>query len=102
MKKPLNWSETLITAVIKTCGYSAIVFVVLIFFFLLREGLPALAEVKLGELFATRWYPIENYFGILPLITGSLIVTAGRHADRHPLWDRDGRLSLRNRPALDA
>ena len=49
----------------------------LIFFFLLREGIPALAEVKLGDLFSTRWYPIENYFGILPLITGSIIVTLG-------------------------
>ena len=37
MKKSLNWGETLITAIIKTCGYSAIVFVILIFFFLLRE-----------------------------------------------------------------
>jgi phosphate transport system permease protein len=77
MKKSLNWNETLITAVIKTCGYSAIVFVILIFFFLLREGVPALAEVKLGDLVSTRWYPIENYFGILPLITGSIIVTLG-------------------------
>jgi phosphate transport system permease protein len=77
MKKSLSWSETLITAVVKTCGYSAIVFVILIFFFLLREGVPALAEVKLSELFSTRWYPIENHFGILPLITGSIIVTVG-------------------------
>jgi phosphate transport system permease protein len=77
MKKSLSWSETLITAIIKTCGYSAIVFVILIFFFLLREGVPALAEVKLGELLSTRWYPIENHFGILPLITGSIIVTLG-------------------------
>jgi phosphate transport system permease protein len=77
MKKNLNWSETLITAVIKTCGYSAIVFVLLIFFFLLREGLPTLAEVKLSDLFSTRWYPIEDHFGILPLITGSIMVTLG-------------------------
>ena len=77
MKKSLTWSETLITAVIKTCGYSAVVFVLLIFFFLLREGVPTLAEVKLSELFSTRWYPIENHFGILPLITGSIIVTVG-------------------------
>jgi phosphate transport system permease protein len=77
MKKSLSWSETLITAVVKTCGYSAIVFVLLIFFFLLREGLPTLAEVKLGELFSTRWYPIEDHFGILPLVTGSIIVTLG-------------------------
>jgi phosphate transport system permease protein len=77
MDKSLNWRETIITALIKTCGYSAIVFVLLIFFFLLREGLPALAEVNLGELLTTRWYPIENHFGILPLLTGSLIVTVG-------------------------
>src|SRR5512136_2034232 len=77
MKKSLNWGETLTTAIIKTCGYSAIVFVLLIFFFLLREGVPALAEVKLGELFSTRWYPIENHFGILPLISGSILVTLG-------------------------
>jgi phosphate transport system permease protein len=43
----------------------------------LREGVPTLAEVKLSELFSTRWYPIENHFGILPLITGSIIVTLG-------------------------
>jgi phosphate transport system permease protein len=49
----------------------------LIFFFLLREGVPALVEVPLSTLFSIRWYPIEDYFGILPLITGSLIVTVG-------------------------
>jgi len=77
MNRSLSWGETLITAVVKTCGYSAIVFVLLIFFFLLREGLPTLAEVKFGELFSTRWYPIEDHFGILPLVTGSIIVTVG-------------------------
>ena len=77
MNKSLSWSETIITAVIKTCGYSAIVFVLLIFLFLLNQGVPTLFEVKLANLFSTRWYPIENYFGILPLITGSIIVTLG-------------------------
>src|SRR5258706_343328 len=77
MEKELTWHEYLITRLIKASGYSAIVFVTLIFYFLLREGLPALAEVKLGDLFAVRWYPIENYFGILPLISGSFIVTLG-------------------------
>jgi phosphate ABC transporter permease protein PstC len=77
MNKKLSWAETLITAFIKTCGYSAIVFVLLILLFLMREGLPALAEVKLSQLFSIRWYPIEDHFGILPLITGSIIVTVG-------------------------
>ena len=77
MDKSLDWREYVITRAIKASGYSAIVFVALIFFFLLREGLPALSEVPLAGLFSQRWYPIENYFGILPLITGSLIVTLG-------------------------
>ena len=77
MKSELTWQEFIITRAIKASGYSAIVFVALIFFFLLREGLPTLGEVPLSSLFSDRWYPIEDYFGILPLITGSLIVTVG-------------------------
>lgn len=78
MEKTLNWREFVITRLVKASGYSAIIFVVLIFFFLLREGLPALTEVPLPALFSLRWYPIEdNYFGILPLLTGSFIVTIG-------------------------
>lgn len=78
MEKALNWREYVITRLIRASGYSAIVFVALIFFFLLREGLPALGEVPLSALFSARWYPIEdNYFGILPLLAGSLIVTLG-------------------------
>jgi phosphate transport system permease protein len=69
--------EMIITSVIKAAGYSAIVFVLVIFIFLLTEGLPALAEVDLGGLISTRWYPIESYYGILPLIAGTLLVTIG-------------------------
>jgi phosphate transport system permease protein len=72
-----TWKEFLLNWLIKISGYSAIIFVALIFFFLLREGLPTLGEVSITNLFALRWYPIENYFGILPLIGGSLLVTIG-------------------------
>ncbi len=78
MEKTLNWREYVITRLVRASGYSAIVFVALIFFFLLREGVPALGEVPFSALFSVRWYPIEdNYFGILPLLTGSLVVTVG-------------------------
>jgi phosphate transport system permease protein len=69
--------EYLITFLIKSAGYSAIVFVGMIFIFLLLEGLPAVQEVNLSSLFSSRWYPIEDYFGILPLIGGSIIITIG-------------------------
>ncbi|MCE7921296.1 MAG: phosphate ABC transporter permease subunit PstC, partial [Chloroflexi bacterium CFX1] len=77
MEKSLNWREFVITRAIKASGYSAIVFVLLIFFFLMREGLPALGKVELGSLLNIRWYPVEEMFGILPLVTGSIIVTLG-------------------------
>lgn len=77
MENNLNWREYLITRLIRVAGYSAILFVLLIFYFLLREGIPALFEVPLSTLFSIRWYPIEGYFGILPLLSGSLIVTLG-------------------------
>ncbi len=67
--------EKLITNIIRIAGSSSIIFILLIFLFLLREGLPALKEVSLKDLFSTRWYPIEDLFGILPLLSGSLIVT---------------------------
>ena len=70
-------NERWITWVIKISGYSSILFVTLIIFFLAREGLPALADVPLKDLFGTRWYPIENLFGIWPLIFGSILVTVG-------------------------
>lgn len=70
-------SELVIEALVKASGWSAVVFVLLIFLFLLREGLPTFAEVKLGSLFGLRWYPIEGHFGLVPLVWGSIIVTLG-------------------------
>jgi phosphate transport system permease protein len=78
MKKSWHaWLEIFITAAIKISGYSAILFVGLIFIFLMTEGLPALGEVPLPSLLSERWYPIEGYFGLLPLIGGSILVTIG-------------------------
>ena len=77
MDKSISRTEFIITRLIKTSGYSAIVFVAMIFYFLMSEGVKALGEVSLSNLLSTRWYPIENYFGLLPLLGGSLMVTLG-------------------------
>jgi len=77
MESNTGWREHIITRTIQVAGYSAIGIVLLIFFFLLREGLPALREVSAIAMLTTRWYPTEGYYGILPLLTGSLIVTLG-------------------------
>jgi phosphate transport system permease protein len=70
-------NELIIVSLIKISGYSAIVFVLMIFYFLLSEGLPTFVKVPLKSLFNTIWYPIEAYYGILPLLGGSIIVTFG-------------------------
>jgi phosphate transport system permease protein len=77
--------ERLVEGVIRACGYSAVLFVVLILLFLLQQGLPALGEVPAGSLFGLRWYPIENLFSLLPLIAGSLVVTLGAAIIAMPL-----------------
>jgi phosphate transport system permease protein len=72
-----EFKEILITSLIKVCGFSAIIFVVMIFVFLIKEGAPAIFRVPLENFLQLRWYPIEDRFGILPLIGGSLVVTVG-------------------------
>ncbi|HAJ05440.1 MAG TPA: phosphate ABC transporter permease subunit PstC [Chloroflexi bacterium] len=69
--------EFIVESMIRISGYSAVLFVFLIFVFLMQESLPTFADVRVGDLWNQRWYPIENYFGILPLLSGSLIITLG-------------------------
>lgn len=80
-----QWSELLIEAVIRVSGFSAIFFVVLIFAFLLREGLPALFAVSPTKFLGRFWYPTFGIYGIVPLFLGSLVVTLGAIAIALPL-----------------
>ncbi|HOU15828.1 MAG TPA: phosphate ABC transporter permease subunit PstC [Anaerolineae bacterium] len=84
-KRSLSWLEFLIERAIQVSGVSAIALVVLIFLFLIKEGAPAFFKVPLSSLFAARWYPIESYFGLLPLVMGSMIVTIGAAVVSLPL-----------------
>ena len=77
MKKSYFSQEFAINTIIKLSGYSAIFFVGIIFYYLLSQGLPALKLVNVSSLLGSRWYPTEDYYGLLPLISGSLVVTIG-------------------------
>ncbi len=76
-QKSASFLEFFIERAIQIAGFSAIGLVIMIFFFLIREGAPAFTQVPLSSLFATRWYPIEDYFGLAPLVAGSLLITGG-------------------------
>ncbi|MEK6566643.1 MAG: phosphate ABC transporter permease subunit PstC [Bacteroidota bacterium] len=72
--------EFLIERTIFLSGVASIFIVVLIFAFLLKEGLSIFATASpVSFLFGKNWYPISDpaQFGILPLIFGSILVTLG-------------------------
>ena len=74
-RQRIRWTEFVVETLIRLLGFSTIGFVLLIFLFLLREGLPTFFEIPLGNLFGTRWYPTFDLFGTLPLLLGSALVT---------------------------
>lgn len=80
-----RWTEFAVEALIRVVGFSTIAFVLLIFLFLLREGLPVFFQVPLDNLFGTRWYPTFDLFGTLPLILGSVLITVTAIAIALPL-----------------
>lgn len=52
--------------------------VALICIFLFANGIPAIKEIGFTKfIFGTQWRPTNNIYGILPMIVGSIYVTAG-------------------------
>lgn len=75
-----KFKEFIIEKLILICGLASVFFVILIFLFLLKEGLSVLKTVSpFSFLLGRSWYPISEpaQLGILPLILGSLLVTVG-------------------------
>jgi phosphate transport system permease protein len=67
------WAERAIEALVHLAGYSAIVFLVAIFAFIAKEGVPALAS-HAGAMFgSTEWSPTDATpaWGILALLAGT-------------------------------
>jgi phosphate transport system permease protein len=74
-------AEPLIELVIRLCGWSAILFVIAIFFFIFRVAAPMLfGGLNLVEFFTSvNWQPsslVRPQYGILALLAGTLSVTA--------------------------
>lgn len=80
--------DTIIEKLIFCCGILAIVFVVLIFGFLLKESFSFFKDYGIITFVTGKlWYPTSSppQFGILSLIVGSLFVTLGAAAVAIPL-----------------
>ena len=73
-----NFRENLMHAVFFVCALTSIAAVVLICVFLFANGVPAMREIGLLDfLTGAKWKPGNDIYGILPMIIGSLCVTAG-------------------------
>lgn len=83
-----KFREFVIEKTILLNGFACILFVVLIFFFLAKDGLALFKFVSIQDfLFGTLWNPLAEppQVGILPLFLGSLIVTLGATVIAIPL-----------------
>ncbi len=74
----VHWKDKAVRVLLTGSASTAILIVALIFLFLGNEALPFIKSPGLGELLGSRWMPVsfqKESFGLLPLITGSLLVT---------------------------
>ena len=73
-----NISEKVMRIVFMLSATVSILAVIVICYFLAGQGLPAMVEIGVSDfLTGTLWKPLEGYFGIFPMIVGSIYVTAG-------------------------
>jgi phosphate transport system permease protein len=74
----VTWKEKAIRLILFSMASTSILIVIGIFLFLGKEAGPFAFDPGLKELTGSRWIPVsfqKESFGLLPLITGSLLVT---------------------------
>ena len=72
------WQEKAARLLLQGAALTSLLIVLLIVVFLGKESLPFLSKPGWMELFRARWNPVSferEMFGILPLLSGSLVVT---------------------------
>lgn len=73
-----KYKENLMHGVFLVSACISVIAVITICVFLFANGVPAIAEIGVSDfLLGKTWKPLQNQFGIFPMIVGSLYVTAG-------------------------
>jgi phosphate ABC transporter permease protein PstC len=74
----LERNEKLIRLALLLVAFSAVSILLVITIFIFGEGTPVMFKYGLKKfLFSLDWFPLEKSYGLLPMIIGSLYVTAG-------------------------
>ena len=78
MNRMKKYKEQVMHAVFFIAACASVLAVALICLFLFVNGIPAMIEIGIFKfLLGTMWKPGNNIYGILPMIMGSIYVTAG-------------------------
>lgn len=73
-----QFKEKIMKLVFLVTAMASIIAVIVICGFLFINGVPAIKEIGVKEfLLGMKWLPMQEIFGILPMIVGSIYVTAG-------------------------
>ena len=73
-----QFKERLMHVVFLLAACTSILAVVLICIFLFANGIPAIGKIGVFDfLLGTKWKPLNDLYGIFPMILGSIYVTAG-------------------------
>lgn len=73
-----DWKEKGMQGVFLLAACASVLAVALICIFLFANGIPAMSEIGIFDfLLGEEWRPSNNIYGILPMIMGSIYVTAG-------------------------
>jgi phosphate ABC transporter permease protein PstC len=76
MRVPRKYRERFIEGLLFASAIISILVILLIFYFLIRESLPAFAQLGIFSLLTgQKWHPAGDIYGLLPLIATSLIIT---------------------------
>ena len=76
--KSKAWTEKFMHGVFFIAACASVLAVALICVFLFANGIPAMKEIGFGKFLTGEiWKPNNDIYGILPMIVGSLYVTAG-------------------------
>jgi phosphate ABC transporter permease protein PstC len=71
-----RYSERLVETVLLICAAASILVMLLIFYFLVHESVPAFTEVgALQLILGQKWHSAGDMYGMMPLIVDSLLVT---------------------------
>ncbi|OYV09591.1 MAG: phosphate transport system permease protein [Methanosaeta sp. NSP1] len=71
---PRKYGEKLVESLLFISAITSILIMLLIFYFLIHESLPAFSALGLFDLISgSKWHPSGDIYGFLPLITASML-----------------------------